>query len=671
MHKKILAIMMALALIFVAVSCNGDGPNIDDFTETNEESVLVMKEQTLSRCVGMADEKGVYKIADGVIEIGEGCFSGDTRIKKVILSDSVKTISSGAFAGCKNLEEVVLTENVETIGSFAFYYCESLEKINIEDTKITNLYGNAFVCNYSLEEIVLPETLENIGHTVFAGCSLLTYVNFPKTLQIIGTEAFASCTSLENVDISECTSLETIGSYAFNACRIKSIVLPEGLKTIEAAAFADCKKLTSVTISSTVQSISSYAFLNTPWIEELTEEPYVIVGDGVLLKCNEKPEDGTIDLSGKGIKSIAGSAFENASYDESAGYNSKYGYKYASSLTSIEIPEGVTEINAGAFYYCSSLKEIKLPSTLETIGADAFHVNESGSTHVSIVNCTNLKMIGVNAFYGCGGMKAEDVKFTSDIGYVGTDAFFQTNFLNSFWDSHTSSESEASYLVVDNVLLGVNIPKGVTAVVIPEGVRVIAGSAVSGWNVANYYDTEEKAIAAGLNSYSMSRWYASNRVTVIGLASTVEEICDQAFFRLQQVQTLAIPPSVKNIYQNAFSYWEKLTTIYFSEGLEYIGQNAFNYCTVLKTFKLPTTLKNVESGVFGACMAIREFSFPIGVESIGSDVFVVNTVAGDVVYSENLTIVNIPHFAKPVIYDIIGMNSSITVNYMEPIEQEQ
>ena len=669
MHRKIFAVAMAIVLIFVAVSCNEGGTNIDDFTETNEESVLVMKEQTLSRCVGMADEKGVYAVVDGVEEIGEGCFSGDTKIKKVVLSPSVKTISSGAFAGCKNLEEVVLTENVESIGSFAFYYCESLEKINLEDTKIVEIYGNTFVCNYALEEIVLPETLEMIGHTAFAGCSLLSKVNFPKNLELIESEAFASCISLDTVDISECTKLERIGSNAFNLCQIKSIVLPEGLKSIDSAAFADCKKLVSVTISSTVESISSYAFLNTPWIEELTEEPFVIVGDGVLLKCNEKPVNGTLDLSGKGIKTIAGSAFENAGVDESAGYNTKYGYKYTNLLTSIEIPEGVTEINAGAFYYCSFLEDIKLPSSLVTIGADAFHVNESGGTHISITNCTNLKMIGVNAFYGCGGMKAEDVKFYDKMSYVGTDAFFQTGFLNSFWDSHKYNESEVSFLVVDDVLICANVPKGITSITIPEGIRIVGGSAVTGWNVANYYSSEQAALDAGLNSYSMSRWYVSNRVTSLNIASTVEIICDQAFFRYQQAEQLTIPASVQYIYQNAFSYWEKLTTINFNEGLTYLGQNAFNYCSVLKTFKLPSTLLVVESGAFGACNAIREFTFPIGVVSIGSDVFVVNTISGTVVYSENLTIVNIPHFAKPVIYDIIGMNSSITVNYLEPLDK--
>ncbi len=96
MLKKILAGLLALVLVVIAVSCDRNVPGIDDFTETNEESVLTMKENTLSRCIGMSDDKGVYRVADGVVEIGEGCFSGDTRLKKVILSSSVTRISSGA-----------------------------------------------------------------------------------------------------------------------------------------------------------------------------------------------------------------------------------------------------------------------------------------------------------------------------------------------------------------------------------------------------------------------------------------------------------------------------------------------------------------------------------------------------------------------------------------------
>ena len=42
------------------------------------------------------------------------------------------------------------------------------------------------------------------------------------------------------------------------------------------------------------------------------------------------------------------------------------------SLTSIELPSGITSIGAGAFEYCSSLASIELPSSVTSIGAWAF-----------------------------------------------------------------------------------------------------------------------------------------------------------------------------------------------------------------------------------------------------------------------------------------------------------
>ena len=46
-------------------------------------------------------------------------------------------------------------------------------------------------------------------------------------------------------------------------------------------------------------------------------------------------------------------------------------------ITSVVIPEGVTEICAGAFRGCKNLKSITLPSTLKSIGTDAFELCEA------------------------------------------------------------------------------------------------------------------------------------------------------------------------------------------------------------------------------------------------------------------------------------------------------
>lgn len=95
-----------------------------------------------------------------------------------------------------------------------------------------------------------------------------------------------------------------------------------------------------------------------------------------------------------------------------------------SSLTSVTIPDSVTYITDGAFSHCSSLTSITIPDSVISIGHVAFS-NCTGLTSVTIPdnviaidesafqNCTSLTSvtipdsvtsIGYNAFYGCDGL---------------------------------------------------------------------------------------------------------------------------------------------------------------------------------------------------------------------------------------------------------------------------
>ena len=71
-------------------------------------------------------------------------------------------------------------------------------------------------------------------------------------------------------------------------------------------------------------------------------------------------------------------------------------------LTSLVIPEGVTEIGKRAFSKCTSLRELSLPDSLTIIRDSAFY-NCDGLKELSLPQ--NLKIIDDNAFYGCTFLK--------------------------------------------------------------------------------------------------------------------------------------------------------------------------------------------------------------------------------------------------------------------------
>lgn len=115
-----------------------------------------------------------------------------------------------------------------------------------------------------------------------------------------------------------------------------------------------------------------------------------------------------------GITTIDSYAFANCTALSSVNLPSKlktisYGlFASCSNLTKIEIPEGVTSIDGYAFYTCTSLKEINIPEKVESIGEAAFYycaalesieipksVDDIGS--YAFDSCSNLTMSGYSS----------------------------------------------------------------------------------------------------------------------------------------------------------------------------------------------------------------------------------------------------------------------------------
>ncbi|MBO5820205.1 MAG: leucine-rich repeat domain-containing protein, partial [Alistipes sp.] len=84
------------------------------------------------------------------------------------------------------------------------------------------------------------------------------------------------------------------------------------------------------------------------------------------------------------------------------GSNAFYGYETdCEKLTSVTIPNGVTEIGDSAFYSVNNLQTINIPNSVKTIGTFAF----IGCTSLNNINLPNsLTKIGVRAFSNCDGL---------------------------------------------------------------------------------------------------------------------------------------------------------------------------------------------------------------------------------------------------------------------------
>lgn len=76
-------------------------------------------------------------------------------------------------------------------------------------------------------------------------------------------------------------------------------------------------------------------------------------------------------------------------------------FRFAPSLSYVEIPEGVTEIKKWAFSSCMNLNYLSLPSTLTKIGDYSFYDNKYLA---SVQIPENTTTIGKQCFYGCNNL---------------------------------------------------------------------------------------------------------------------------------------------------------------------------------------------------------------------------------------------------------------------------
>ena len=152
-------------------------------------------------------------------------YSGEVTIPSYVTYDGVdypvKAIAEGAFSGQTMIERIVLPSSVTSIGARAFQGCSSLQSV------------------------VFPSSIDNMEtEQMFSGCSSLTSVTFPESgLTSLGLGMFENCSSLTSLafpssvsDIDE-PQANSPGGGVFQGCsNLTSISFGENSTTVWADA---------------------------------------------------------------------------------------------------------------------------------------------------------------------------------------------------------------------------------------------------------------------------------------------------------------------------------------------------------------------------------------------------------------------------------------------------
>ena len=159
----------------------------------------------------------------------DNTFSGCSSLIDAYLPEGV-WLHYGSFNGCSSLPTITLPESATTIPQYGFTNCSSLKSIKLS-SKTNSLGGRAFQYCSSLETIDLPPTITSLPQDCFHGCSALKGIKIPRDCTSMANYVFNGCSNLEYFDMSEATSLKTIGSNnSFG--KVTELVFPEGFKSI-------------------------------------------------------------------------------------------------------------------------------------------------------------------------------------------------------------------------------------------------------------------------------------------------------------------------------------------------------------------------------------------------------------------------------------------------------
>ena len=306
MKRKMLGMFLATVLMFGTFDVTY-GATIENTVTTQSTSTTIVKS-------GECGENVIYTLdSNGLLKISGSGNMNDYYIgnspfylnkDSIEISDGVTSIGMSVFDSCSSLTSIEIPVGVTRLKDFVFYGCSSLTSITIPEG-LTSIDGGAFQ-NCS--------SLTSIGSSAFESCSSLTSIAILAGVTSIGESAFKDCSNLntiycyknstadkytdypsiaKKVYLDDATTtaftfnsstgtitgysgsekvvnipsniggvyVKAIGENAFkNNTDIETVIIPEGVNSIEDFAFYKCTGLKYISIPESVTSVSEDGF---------------------------------------------------------------------------------------------------------------------------------------------------------------------------------------------------------------------------------------------------------------------------------------------------------------------------------------------------------------------------------------------------------------------------
>ena len=278
-----------------------------------------------------------------------------------------------------------------------------------------------------------------------------------------------------------------------------------------------------------------------------------------------------VDLSKSGA--VSANEYTSNAYKYTV-YNSEATITgYTGGSTTLNIPSylggyKVKSIGQSAFYKNSKITTLSIPNSVTEIGNNAFK-NCVKLTTVSIGN--SVDSMGYDVFSGCVLLNKVTIAYGTSV--VGSYAFDGCTSLKSVTIPNTVTKIKNSAF---------NNCKSLTNISIPNSVKEIWGSAFS-----NCTNLSTLSLGNGVTSIGDGAFYNDSKIITLTIPNSVTEIGNNAFKNCVKLTTVSIGNSVDSMGYDVFSGCTSLTKVVIANGTTIIGSYAFDGCTSLTDIAIP------------------------------------------------------------------------------------
>ncbi|MBQ7307302.1 MAG: leucine-rich repeat protein [Clostridia bacterium] len=180
----------------------------------------------------------------------------DEYLRRCFLNSDIITIpinctkiKNDAFIYAKDTKKIILHKNVEVIEQFAFSGCFSLEEIvvDFQNLNFKSINGNLF---------------SKDGTKLIKYCTgkPQTHFDIPLDVEVLGENAFSSLKNLKSITVPD--GIKTVPTFCFSHCKnLEKIILPNSITRIEFSAFNMCTNLKEITFPLNLEFIGEKSFL--------------------------------------------------------------------------------------------------------------------------------------------------------------------------------------------------------------------------------------------------------------------------------------------------------------------------------------------------------------------------------------------------------------------------